>query len=280
MRFSEIICPLSMQELLSTMNAHPGALLYAGGTSIMSGKSSRIVELPSFVISLHHVPELKQITKTDRYIEIGSMVTLGEILALKESTIPDVVRKALSSLGHFCTRALATIGGTILRTDGFPDLFPALACLDALVEIRHGHKSSWVNVNRFAGALGKPSIEPDQLVARLRIPYSEWDVQFFKKYGREYPDTDSAAMACVCRISKRTISEFRLMETGPVAIRSHDAETMLIGRKLPLSQRDIESVSAEYKAYCDSLGLDDCRVRRFLLVMGSMLSSLEHGDNG
>jgi CO/xanthine dehydrogenase FAD-binding subunit len=275
---SEVSTPFTISETLTILKRYPNALISAGSTSIMSKTRTRAVQLPPTVISLQRIQELKTIARTDRYVELGAMTTLSELLALKESMLPEVVRDSIANTATFSIRNMATIGGSIMRRDKFLDPFPALACVDALLELRTSSGSSWVNANRIVDEKGRPSIPSGSLLTRIRIPAQKWDFSVARKYGySEYPSDASVVFVCVCRFEKRTISDIKIMEAGTTAIRSPEAEIKLLGRRLPISQRDKESVTEIYMKRCGELELSTFRSERFVAVLSVLLDSLEHG---
>jgi CO/xanthine dehydrogenase FAD-binding subunit len=174
---SEIHYPKDIGELLDLMKRHPDALLFAGGTDILREQGGRGVELPPVAICIHELPELRRAGLTERFLEVGAAVTLTEILELGESALPLLLAEAIRGIGNVAIRNLATLGGNIACRTRFMDTWPALACLDTLVELRDSNGASWININRFVDADGLPSFPKGGLITRIRIPLDHWDAQ-------------------------------------------------------------------------------------------------------
>ena len=248
MLVSEIHYPKDLAEALDVLGKQPGALLYAGGTDILREQGGRGLSLPPVVICIHAVPELRRAGLTERFLEIGACVTLGEALELGENALPALLAQALQSAGSPSIRNLATIGGNLACRERFMDAWPALACLDALIELRDQGGSAWMNVNRLAGADGRPAFPEGALLTRVRVPIERWDAAILRKVGhRDYPAPDTAVFALAARAEKGILSEFRLAYAGERALRLRDIETKIIGRALPLSDRERASFGAEYR---------------------------------
>ena len=248
MLVSEIHQPKDLAETLEIMARHPGALLYAGGTDILREQGGRGLDLPPVVICLHAVPELRRAGLTERFLEIGASVTLAEALELGESALPSLLAQALKGVGSPAIRNLATLGGNLACRERFMDAWPALACLDALVELRDQGGAAWMNVNRLAGPGGEPAFPVGALLTRIRVPLERWDALALRKVGnRDYPGPDTAVFALAARADKGLLSEFRLAFAGERSLRLREIEARIIGRSLPLSDRERSYFGAEYR---------------------------------
>ncbi|MCX7025616.1 MAG: FAD binding domain-containing protein [Spirochaetes bacterium] len=275
----DVFVPSGVVEILAVMKQHPDSLLVAGATSIMASATGRSAALSPVVVSLERAQELKAISRTDRFVEFGAMTTLSELLSLRKGTVPSILKERAAGIGTFTVRNLATLGGALSCATRFRDVFAPLACLDALAEFRTPQGSSWVNVNRLAGENGRPVIRPGSLLTRIRIPADEWDFAISRRYGLDgYESERNAVLSCVCRMNKHTISEIRIAEAGAELVRSREAETMLIGRKLPLAERDKDAALEAYAGRCAALGLSGVRTARFLGVLRTLFECLDRGE--
>jgi CO/xanthine dehydrogenase FAD-binding subunit len=245
---SEVYFPDTVQDLLELMRKHPEATLYAGGTEILRTQSEPYARLPGELLNIGGIPELRQILLTERFVEIGAAVSLAEILELRENAVPELFSLALRGVGNPAIRSLATLGGNLATTSRFMDAWPALACLDALVELRDASGSRWINVNRLAGADGAPDFPRGNLLVRVRLPLDRWDLVVLRKVGiRDYPSKDTAVFALATRAEKGILSEFRLAFAGELALRLREIEAKFVGRRLPLDARQRTAFAAEYR---------------------------------
>lgn len=246
---SEIHYPDTVQDLVEQMRRRPDSAIYAGGTEILRRQSETYARLPREVLCVAGMAELRQVLLTERFVEIGAAVTLAEILELRENAVPELLALSLRSVGNPAVRNLATIGGNLATTSRFMDSWPALACLDAMIELRDADGARWINVNRLASPDGSPDFPRGNLLTRIRLPLEGWDFVAFRKVGvKDYPARESAAFAFATRADKGILSEFRLAFAGEAALRMRDIEGMIVGRRLPLEARQVAAFAEEYRA--------------------------------
>lgn len=278
MRIDEVIAPSILGDALASLKRFPDSVLYAGGTAFFQGDLESPAHSPATVLSLHSISELKSINRTDRYIEVGAMTPLSDLLALKEGFIPGALRDTIRNIGNFAVRNLATLGGNLSCRDRFRDCFPVLACMEALAEFRQASSSRWVNLNRLVDDHGLPAIPKGEILTRVRIPLMEWNIGVVQKFdaSRAYSER-RALFVFLARLDKRAISDFKIFYTHDNALRDRAAETALMGKKIPLSSRDIDATLGAYESLCARTELDRIQSVRFLSLVRKALSLLNEG---
>jgi len=127
----ELFFPSSVSELFDAWNRAPEAALMAGGTSLLMRQSGEKINLEKTIISLEKMEELCRLSRTERYIEIGALVTVDRILSLGK-IIPPSISAVLEECGSLPLRTLLTIGG--LTASAHPPLMAAMAALEARFE--------------------------------------------------------------------------------------------------------------------------------------------------
>lgn len=248
MLVTEVNRPSSLPALLELLARRPATCLYAGGTDLLRGQAGRALELPAEIAMIGRLPELRQVSLTERFVDLGAALSLAELLELRENALPELLAQALRGVGSPALRNLATLGGNLSSRSRFMDLWPALACLDALAEYRSHSGSRWLNVNRLADEEGRPAPPEGQVLCRVRVPLERWDLCLFKKVGpADYPARASAAFALALRADKGVLSEFRLAFAGEVALRLRDVESRVVGRRLPLPARERSAFARDYQ---------------------------------
>ncbi|MDA8426923.1 MAG: FAD binding domain-containing protein [Treponema sp.] len=249
MLVSEIHYPQDILELLELMKTLPEALIYAGGTEILREQGGRGIVLPPEVICIHELSELRKASLSERYLDVGAAVTLAEVLELAGSALPSLFGDTVRGIGTPALRNLATLGGNLAARDRFMDTWPALSCLDALVEIKDSWGSTWINVNRLSDEAGRPAFPSGGVITRIRIPLERVDVSAVRKVGgRDYPGPETAVFALAARADKGILASFRLAFAGRTALRLQEIESHITGRSLPLSERERRSFGEEYRA--------------------------------
>jgi CO/xanthine dehydrogenase FAD-binding subunit len=251
---SDVHFPKDLAEALDIMRRRPGILVFAGGTDILREQAGRGVSLPKDVLYIGDLPELRRAGLTERFLEIGAAVSISEILELGDAALPPLLAEAVRGIGTPVLRNLATLGGNLACDERFMDSWPALACLDALVELRDQGGATWINANRFLGEDGRPAFPKGGLLTRIRVPIERWDAYLVRKVGiGDYPAPETAVFAFSAREEKGILVEMRLVFAGERALRSQALESSVIGRSLPLSPHERKALAEGYRALSSAL---------------------------
>lgn len=135
-----IYSPEHLSDLLEVRERNPHAVLWAGGTGLMSRYYTYPSPEPRAIISLQQVAELQRISRTERYLELGSMVTFDRIMAVGQHNLPALVGRAIRNIGPLTLTRWATTGGNLCIPDLRLNLAAALSLLDVHVEFRGEHR--------------------------------------------------------------------------------------------------------------------------------------------
>ena len=254
MRSSNVHFPKDLAEALDVLHRQPGILIFAGGTDILREQGGRGIALPEDVLYVRDLPELRRAGLTERFLEIGAAVTVSELLELGNAALPPLLSETAYGIGSSAIRNLATVGGNIACRSRFMDLWPVLACLDALVELRDQGGATWMNVNRLVSENGKPAFPEGGLLTRVRVPIEHWDAYLVRKVGlSDDPAPETALFSFAARAEKGILVELRIAFAGELAIRSQALESGIIGRSLPLSQRECAQFAESYRELASAL---------------------------
>lgn len=242
-RRTHVYTPETLPELLQLCRRKPLASIYAGGTDLLRGVTKAEFALPGEVISLQEIEELRRISRTDRYLEIGAAATVARILHVGSSILPPAFYDALHAVGPPGLYALATLGGSICSVRHIYSVVPLLSIMDVRFEIRRQGHTRWVPASRFRDAGGAPALLEGEILTRVRIPLENWNMQLFRQMGAIHLQSTSPLILCALgKTAKGVLDDFRLAFCGsaPVLYRNRELEAELVGRKLPLAGREIE----------------------------------------
>ncbi len=243
MRVDEVAMPTSLGEASIFLRRRPDAIPCAGNTLLSiegSSESSRAAGLA--LVCTHAIPELAIVSKSDRFIELGSATTLSRILSLPDADTLEPLKKVIITIASTTVRNLATIGGNIGSRNAFGSLFPLLAGLDASIEARDAQGTRWISVHALVSDEFKPAVPDAAIFIRIRIPLRKWDAScIIRKGDGLVPGNDNYTFCALACFDKEIISDLRIMAAGDVFIRDRSLEIGIIGKKLPLSQKEIES---------------------------------------
>jgi len=244
---NQVIIPDSFQELFAAWNRFPDAVLFAGGTNIISKQDKNTLYLPPVFLSLDKIEELQIITRTEQYLEIGSMVRLNRLIRLGK-IVPEVICSCLKKIAGVQLRNIATIGGNICSSPRLLDLPAPLTALDAQYEFRSASNATrWVSAARFHSEehtmFGK-----QELLTRIRLPLHQWDYTIYKKfYSEDYFNGNSLVL--LAKTQKNILSDIRLVYKGNAIFRNKQGEDILIGKYLPLNRKTTHDFIANWLEY-------------------------------
>ncbi|HAE21369.1 MAG TPA: hypothetical protein DCG47_03465 [Spirochaetaceae bacterium] len=245
----EVASPANVQEAMAFLKRRPDALPWAGGTLLLSDDQSWPKKSSVSILDLHRIADFRHVHRSDRHLELGSMVSLSTLLALPKGSLLGPLRPAAMQLGTQALRNLATLGGNIASRWRFMTCFAALSCMDAAVELRDSGGVHWKGIHELVGQDGRPSIPMATLLTRIRLPLAEWDSIATRPLGMAVFPQQGAATFCACaRYAKGVIADLRIAIASTVLVRLREIETTLAGKRLPLSRKDVES-------FCSSLAL-------------------------
>ena len=214
LRNSEFFYPENLLEAQNILKDYPDSRIIAGGTGYFFSETDRCFDLPEFILSTKKLAELKGISKTERYIDIGAGVSLNKLLSLGKKNIPEILYDGISKIANPHIRNLATIGGNIASQRGRMTLFSILLVLDSKLEIKTGTETIWISFLKYFTQKDEPNINTPSFI-----------------------------------MEKNIIMDLRIAYTGKNIFRNREMENRLAGHSLPLGSKDINEmmdISMEY----------------------------------
>ncbi|MDC7232724.1 MAG: FAD binding domain-containing protein [Spirochaetales bacterium] len=249
--------PQNMTVLLNLYNKAPRSLIMAGGTHLMNHTMKPDGEHHS-ILAVGQLDELKKISRTDRYIELGSCVTINEMIDAQLGVASPLLLDTMSHMGPYPIRNVSTIGGNLCIPEKRMDLFPVLLLMDARMELRHvkrkrngraSYKSRWIHINSFLDAEGRPDLAEGEILSRIRIPFYDGSFHFHRKVNIQ--DNDFFTINALASLDKGVLSDVRVAFTngGLFILRSRDMEANLMGRRFPLTRKELDEVMSGLSRY-------------------------------
>ena len=243
---NHVIFPESFQELFASWNRFPDAIPYAGGTNIIGRQEKNVPELPAVFLFLEKIPELHRVTRTEQYLEIGSMTKLSKLLDLGK-IVPKVLRDCIKNIAGVQLRNIATIGGNICSKKLLFDIPAPLTAIDAQYELRGAQSTRWVSASRFHSS-DETSLDKQEILTRIRLPLHQWNYEIYKKFYCEgYSESES--LVFLARAQKNILSEIRLVFKGNVILRNKSGEDILNGKYLPLHRKTAVEYVENWKEF-------------------------------
>lgn len=237
MRRFQYFAPQSLNEAVRLLREQgDGVKLLAGGTDLLVHMKEAGLHPPA-VVSLHALPELRDITFDDASgLRIGSGVPMATIEA--HPTVRErytALSDGAGVVGSVQTRNMATIGGNICNAAPSADTAPPLVAFDALAEVVGANGERRIPVAELFAGPGRTTLAPDELVVAFHLPTPP--PRTGSVYQRHTPRKimDIAVVGVGARLSLApddTIAEARLClgAVAPTVIRAPEAEAALTGQ--------------------------------------------------
>ena len=196
----------SVDEAVSVLAEHGDeARVLAGGQSLMPMLNMRLVR-PEILVDISGLPELAHIEAEGGAVAIGASITQGELADWPElETALPVVAAALPHVGHFQTRNRGTVCGSICHADPSSELPLCLALLGGEVELHSARGVRTVPADEFQQGVLTTAKQPDELVARTRLPEAQ-DGERFAFLEFQHRHGDFAVVAVAARRAGDSVS--------------------------------------------------------------------------
>jgi CO/xanthine dehydrogenase FAD-binding subunit len=231
---NNVFFPANFNDLFAAWARYPEGVLYAGGTDLIGLQNQKNIILPTTVICLDKIEELRRITRTEQYIEIGAMVRLNQFFRLGK-IVPGILCRCIENIAGVQIRNIATIGGNICATTHLNDMPAVLSALDAQYELRKGNTSRWVPAARFHAGDSK-ILQKHEILTRVRLPLAQWDYSIYKKFFTEDNYRDEV-LVFLARAQKTVLTDIRVVYKSNKILRNRNSEDGLLGKNLPLSRK-------------------------------------------
>jgi xanthine dehydrogenase FAD-binding subunit len=290
-RSPAIHMPKTVGDLVSAVTRFPNATFWAGGTYIMSRHDYYPTRNSNDIISLAEIPDFKRINRTDRFIEVGSMVTISQLIAVGKQVLPDLLLKTLLTMGTRILRKQMTVGGALCTPDIRLGLPGTLSVLNSEVEIKKCDgirtENRWIPVSRLYDRSGILLLENNELVTRIRIGFEQEGFSTFIFAGNPlYNPEETVLFSLVCSYNQSTINGFRFCFTLPRSgfHMSHEMEMLIRGMLLPLTPNQITRFTRTLMTEIENThtmatGIQKERIRRFFEASFHELNSRSLSDH-
>jgi xanthine dehydrogenase small subunit len=224
--------PKTIEELAALLEAHPKAILLAGGTDVGLWVTKQHRKLDP-VIYLGDIAELKQVRSAGGHIEIGAAVPYGELHDLLNKHWPDF-GELIRRLGSAQVRNAGTMGGNIANGSPIGDGPPALIALGARLVLRKGKEHRETPLEDYFLDYGKQDRRPGEFVELVRIPLPDpaWQFRCYKISKRFDQDITASLGAFNARIEGGVCRDIRIAYGGMAATpkRAQKTEEVLKGK--------------------------------------------------
>lgn len=160
----------SVEEALRLLGERQDAKLLAGGHSLLPMMKLRLA-MPSLLVDIGRIAELKAVEKTADGVRIGALVThatlAGSPLIAAEAPL---VAAAAQQIADPAVRNRGTIGGSIAHADPASDLPAVLVALDATVQLAGTDARRSVPAADFFVGLLETALGEHEIITAIDVP--------------------------------------------------------------------------------------------------------------
>ena len=223
----DFLQPTSWSEALDLRAERPDALPIAGGTDVM-------VELnfdrrrPGALLDLGRVPELREWQADEGVVRLGAGVPYARVIEQLGAQLPGLAM-ASRTVGSPQIRMRGTVGGNLGSASPAGDAHPPLLAAGAVVEVASAARGSRdIPAADFYTGVKRNALEPDELIAAVRVPAATGPQQFSKIGTRNAMVIAVSAFACALHPDRRAVGT-GIGSAAPTPRRAADAEAFLAG---------------------------------------------------
>ena len=253
----------SVVEALGLLAREPGVWQpFAGGTDLMVLLESGKLPHKNY-LNIWNLVALRGIEVSTEHVTLGALTTYTEVQthAILRDEFP-MLCQAASETGGLAIQNRGTLGGNIANASPAADSPPALLAYNAELELLSVRGSRWVPYQTFHTGYKQTIMQPDELLARIRLPRLWPDLtHYYRKVGtRKAQAISKVCLAATARVYEGTVDQVRIAlgSVAPVPLRCRKTEAVLQGAML--DEGTIEKARAELSR--EIVPIDDIRSTR------------------
>ena len=249
----EYHAPRSVADAIKLLgDLGPDAKLLAGGHSLLPMMKLRFA-VPSALIDLGKIADLRGISQLGDQIRIGAMTTENDLLrsALLAEKVPLLVEGA-GWIADPQIRYKGTIGGDISHGDPGNDHPALMLALDASFLLKGPNGERVVKADGYFLGLYSTLLEPGEILTQIRVPIpaagSGWSYQ---KLKRKTGDFATAAAAVLLQMKGASVAKVNIALTNVAAtpLKATAAEASLVGK--PINDANLNEAARLAMSICE-----------------------------
>lgn len=282
LRSPTVFNPKTIGEAVAAKLKNPNACFWAGGTFVMSRPGFYPNPSQRDIISLKGIVDLTKVYHSDRFVEVGSMVTIQQLANMGGYLFTHELNDAILSIGSSVIRNQATVGGALCTSSMRFSLCCILATLNAQVELRMITKSAparWMPITKLYDRKGVFIYEGEALLTKVRIPTENKQFQVFRSIGLPMQKPEEAVVfGLQYSINQANIMLPTMCMVFPSSCfyMSQDFDNLLASINLPLTSDKIMKISKRLVSELKnaSLNASSLQLERASRLFESVLSEI------
>jgi CO/xanthine dehydrogenase FAD-binding subunit len=231
-----VFVPVSLDDAVEVLTAHPDALVLAGGTDAMVAINEGHLRIgagdrPATVVAIDRVAELRSWTvdPAARAVTLGAGVPYTELMREPLASLLPALAEASRTVGSPQIRNAGTLGGNLGTCSPAGDALPVLSALDAVVHLASADGRRSMPVHEFMVGVKRTALRPGELIVAVTVPLLDgW--QGYAKVGVRNAMVIATASACLAVHTPDRSVRIALGSVGPTIIRCTEAEAFAAER--------------------------------------------------
>jgi CO/xanthine dehydrogenase FAD-binding subunit len=209
--------PGTLDEAVQVLAAHGGQIL-SGGTDFFPALGDRPV--PSSVVDISRVSEIKGIRVESNSISIGGLTTWSEVIAAPLPRCFDALKGAAREIGAIQIQNRGTVAGNLCNASPAADGVPPLLALDAEVELVSNSGTRRVPLAAFIVGNRKTLRRADEILTRVIVPRRLEDAAsaFLKLGARRYLVISIAMVAAIVKVDSAGLVDVARIAVGSCSV--------------------------------------------------------------
>ncbi len=193
---------------------------------------------PASLLNLNHVAELHEVKDEKNFVVVGARVNLTQLEQFLETKSQSGLAEIARMIRIFASPQIkntATLVGNIANASPIADTIPAMMAMNAELELVSTKGSRRVPIRKFYLGYKKLDLAPDEIIARIYIPFlqKEEKLKLYKVSNRKDMDISTVTFAAKIKATKE-IQELSLVYggVGPVVQMVDQTQNFLIGKPM------------------------------------------------
>ena len=227
--------PASLDEAVALLAATDGAMILAGGQSLVPAMNMRLAN-PAALIDIQRIPGLADIRIADGVIHVGAMVRHRDLELHEDAHRANpLIREAMAHVAHVPIRNRGTVVGSLCHADAAAEMPLLLVLTGGSVLARSPKTTRSIAAADFFTFHMTTSREADEMIVEAQIPaLPKGAGHAFEEFTRRHGDYAIAAVgAIVTRAADGSLADVALAACGIASrpVRLAAAEAALKGKR-------------------------------------------------
>jgi CO/xanthine dehydrogenase FAD-binding subunit len=244
----EYSAPGTVAEAIALLQADPGAMVLAGGQSLVPAMNFRLAN-PTRLVDIQRIPDLSGINLKGNTLVVGAMVRHRD-LELSEIAYRanPLIGEALAHVAHIPIRNRGTVVGSLCHADAAAELPMVLVLTGGSVLAVGASGTREIAAENFFQFHMTTSRQQDEVVTEARFPVLPQGAGYaFEEFTRRHGDYAIAGVGAIVQKDASGAAHVSLAACGVSSrpIRLKAAEAVLEGRAVTAAQMEVAGEAAK-----------------------------------